>query len=156
MVCTLAPILVMKVAIRPAKTVSEMFSNGRFRVLCLASSDFLSSDGVSARALHWIGEALLPQFPNDVIEQFVIYPPNRCPRNWSDLPTSLKCHSEMRLYDGLAVQGAYELFEVDVHQGALIILRPDGYIGMIASLERHDLLQDYFTSCLRRRCEQGC
>ncbi|RAH43105.1 uncharacterized protein BO95DRAFT_502709 [Aspergillus brunneoviolaceus CBS 621.78] len=142
---------VMKMGIRPAKTVSEMFSNGRFRVLCLASSDFLSSDGVSARALHWIGEALLPQFPNDVVEQFVIYPPNRCPRNWSDLPTSLKRHSEMRLYDGLAVQGAYELFEVNVHQGALIILRPEGYIGMIASLERHGLLQDYFTSCLRRR-----
>ncbi|RAH64696.1 uncharacterized protein BO66DRAFT_335711, partial [Aspergillus aculeatinus CBS 121060] len=134
----------------------EIFSNGRFRVLCLASSDFLSSDGVSARALHWIGEALLPQFPKDVVEQFVIYPPNRCPRNWSDLPTSLKRHSEMRLYDGLAVQDAYELFEVDVHQGALIVLRPDGYIGMIASLERHGLLQDYFTSCLRRRCEQGC
>ncbi|RAH86128.1 FAD/NAD(P)-binding domain-containing protein [Aspergillus japonicus CBS 114.51] len=101
----------------------EMFSNGRFRVLCLASSDFLSSDGVSARALHWIGEALLPHFPGDVIEQFVIYPSEQCPRDWSCLPSSVKCHSEMRLYDGSAVQDAYEQFGVDIHHGALVILR---------------------------------
>ncbi|PYI31891.1 hypothetical protein BP00DRAFT_474061 [Aspergillus indologenus CBS 114.80] len=131
----------------------EMFSNGRFRVLCLASSDFLSSDGVSARALHWIGEALLPHFPGDVIEQFVIYPSEQCPRDWSCLPSSVKCHSEMRLYDGSAVHNAYELFGVDIHHGALVILRPDGHIGMVASLEGHAVLDDYFTSCLRRRCE---
>ncbi|PYI22714.1 FAD/NAD(P)-binding domain-containing protein [Aspergillus violaceofuscus CBS 115571] len=131
----------------------EMISNGRFRVLCLASSDFLSSDGVSARALHWIGEALLPHFPGDVIEQFVIYPSEQCPRDWSCLPSSVKCHSEMRLYDGSAVQDAYEQFGVDIHHGALVILRPDGHIGMIASLEGHAVLDDYFTSCLRRRCE---
>ncbi|RAL13339.1 thioredoxin-like protein [Aspergillus homomorphus CBS 101889] len=133
---------------------SEMFSNGRFRILCLTSSDLLSPDGTSARALQRIGETILPQFASGLIEQFVIYPSEQCPPDWVALPPSVKRYSEMRLYDGLAVDDAYRLYGIDTEQGAVIVLRPDGYIGTIVSLADLIAMEDYLKGCLTFMREQ--
>ncbi|KAJ9482179.1 hypothetical protein VN97_g11262 [Penicillium thymicola] len=69
-------------------------STGRFRILCLASSDLLDPQGVLARALTALGTSVL-RFPKSLVEQVVIHP--RLPRNftWTDLPLEAKEHSEM-------------------------------------------------------------
>ena len=40
--------------------------------------------------------------------------------------------------------GGYAKYGVDVHAGAIAVIRPDGYVGTIVPLERVDLLDAYF------------
>lgn len=40
----------------------------------------------------------------------------------------------MRFYDGSALEDAYSTYGVDPARGALVVFRPDGYVGDVASL----------------------
>ena len=42
--------------------------------------------------------------------------------------------------------GAYQAYEVDPLRGALVIVRPDGYIGMISPLDDVSEVNEYFAS----------
>lgn len=41
--------------------------------------------------------------------------------------------------------GGYEYYGVDP-RGVIVIVRPDGYVGMVAPFEHHDALDKYFAS----------
>lgn len=55
----------------------------------------------------------------------------------------------MRFYNGTELQDAYKVYGVDPKNGALAVVRPDGYIGAIAELKDTDRVQAYFERCLR-------
>jgi phenol 2-monooxygenase (NADPH) len=63
-----------------------------------------------------------------------------------------RCISRV-LLDDTDVQGnggkAYETFGVSPSAGALIVVRPDGYVGTIAPLDRVDVLDAYFDTNLK-------
>ena len=92
---------------------------------------------------------MLPRFPPSVIEQVVIHP--RLPRDftWRDTPAELKKHSEMSFYSGYEMDDVYKIYGVDVAQGALAVVRPDGYVGMVAALDDVKRVEEYLERCLR-------
>ncbi|RAK96857.1 putative efflux pump antibiotic resistance protein [Aspergillus ibericus CBS 121593] len=99
------------------------------------ATDVTCTMGVSARTLRTLGSFVLPRFPASVIEQVVIHP--RLPRDftWRDTPTELKKHSEMSFYSGYEMDDVYKIYGVDAAQGALAVVRPDGYVGLVAALD---------------------
>ncbi|KAH1335533.1 hypothetical protein KXX35_006063 [Aspergillus fumigatus] len=121
----------------------DFLSTGRFRILCLTSSDLLDPKGVSAQVLTSLGSSVLPRFPPNVIEQVVIHPRLGKTFMWQDVPNELKKHSEMRFYSGYALDDVYKIYGVDETRGALAVVRPDGYVGMVAGLADLERVQEY-------------
>lgn len=124
-------------------------STGRFRILVLISTDLLDSKGVSSQTLNYIGNQLLPSFPS-VIEQVVLHPHLSRQFNWKDIPSVVKHHSEMRFYNGSEPFDGYKFFGVDPDQGALAVVRPDGYVGIIAQLGDVYRVEEYLAQCVRK------
>ncbi|KAF3026227.1 hypothetical protein E8E15_009355 [Penicillium rubens] len=127
----------------------DFTSTGRFRILCLTSDDLLEPAGTSAQTLDFIGISVIPRFPPSIIEQVVIHPKQPRFFEWNDIPSSVKQHSEMSFYDGYTLDDAYKVFGVDPARGALAVVRPDGYVGVIAALGNVSRIEKYLERCLR-------
>lgn len=127
--------------------IPDFPSTGRYRILCLTSSDLLDPNGVSAQTLAALG-SLIPQFPKSVLEQIVIHP--RLSRDfiWHDIPAAVKQYSEMSFYSGYQMDDVYGIYGVSPGEGVLAIVRPDGYIGIVASLGDGQRVRAYLESLL--------
>ena len=44
--------------------------------------------------------------------------------------------------------GGYAKYGIDAHAGAIVVVRPDGYVGTVAPLERVDAVEAYFAGFL--------
>ncbi|KAJ5640722.1 hypothetical protein N7528_000347 [Penicillium herquei] len=126
----------------------DLISTGRFRILCLASSDLLDPQGVSAQSLTAIG-SMIPQFPPSVLEQIVIHPRLSREFSWNDIPAEVKEYSEMSFYSGYELDDVYATYGVDPAKGALAIVRPDGYIGVISELGDVERVEKYLKTLIR-------
>ncbi|KAL1970194.1 hypothetical protein VTN77DRAFT_5354 [Rasamsonia byssochlamydoides] len=133
----------------PRDLQDDFPSTGRFRVLCLTSSDLLDPQGTSAQTLTTISSSLLPRFPPSLIEQVVVHPRLERSFEWKDLPVAVKQHSEMRFYSGYEIDDVYGIYGVDSAKGGLAVVRPDGYVGVTARLDDLGRVERYLESCLR-------
>lgn len=68
---------------------------------------------------------------------------------WQDLPRELKRHSEMRFYSGYEMDDVYKIYGVNPAEGALAVVRPDGYVGVTAELGDVARVEEYLKRCLR-------
>ncbi|KAB8252107.1 major facilitator superfamily domain-containing protein [Aspergillus flavus] len=91
--------------------------------------------GTSAKSLTTLGTSVLPHFPASTLEQVVVHPRLDKTFTWRDVPQELKQHSEMRFHSGYEIDDIYAVYGVDPAQGALAVIRPDGYVGTIAALD---------------------
>ncbi|CBF78088.1 hypothetical protein AN8756.2 [Aspergillus nidulans FGSC A4] len=147
--------------------------DGRFRILVLTSSDLLDPTGTSAKTLNTLSKQTIPSFPASTIEQVVIHPrlptsndssngPNSTRTNtsknnaypydtftWRDLPAALKERSEMRFYSGCALDDVYAAYGVAEGEGAIAVVRPDGYVGVVAALDDVKAVEGYLGGVLR-------
>ncbi|OAQ60222.1 FAD binding domain-containing protein [Pochonia chlamydosporia 170] len=124
----------------------EMPSTGRYHVLLVASNDLLDKSGSSQSAIVSSME-IIQKFPAGVVNPIILHPLKER-FEWSDLPSCVKTFAEMRTY-GLAKQeDAYEIFGVPKDEGLIAVIRPDGYVGMLAALTGSKLLDAYFRGCL--------
>ncbi|KAE8330329.1 FAD binding domain-containing protein [Aspergillus sergii] len=126
----------------------DLPSNGCFRVLCFTSTDLLDSTGKSAQALCHLSSTTLPRFPSSTIEQLVIYPAPLDAFEWEHIPHGIRYWSEMRFYNGYEVNDAYAIYGLDPAKGALAIVRPDGYIGVVGMLTDLDRIDHYLGGCI--------
>lgn len=67
---------------------------------------------------------------------------------WTDLPACTKKMAEMRFHGLADKEDAYEVYGVSREQGAIVTVRPDGYVGMLGSLSAVDEVEAYFRGCL--------
>lgn len=125
----------------------DFLSTGRYRILVLASSDLLQPAGSSATALQQLCHQVIPSFPQDIIELVVIHPIRTGRFEWTDVPACLKQHAEMRFH-GIGEDHAYGIYGVPEHQGAIVIVRPDGYVGIVTHLWEVEQACTYLKSCL--------
>ncbi|KAJ5335499.1 hypothetical protein N7452_007902 [Penicillium brevicompactum] len=123
-------------------------STGRFRVLCLTSTDLLDPTGISAQALSALSKTI-SRFPKSVVEQIVVHPRLSRDFMWGDIPRAVKEHSEMSFYNGYELDDVYGTYGVDPEKGAVAIVRPDGYIGVIASLADVNRVERYLEGLIR-------
>lgn len=68
---------------------------------------------------------------------------------WSDLPPALKKHSEMSFYSGYALDDVYGVYGVDENEGAVVVVRPDGYVGVVAALGDVQAVEGYLGNVVR-------
>ncbi|KAJ5777009.1 Phenol hydroxylase C-terminal dimerization [Penicillium odoratum] len=123
-------------------------STARFRILVLASTDLLDRNSGSARALTRVSE-FVTRFPASVIEQIVLHPALHRAFEWDDLPVCVKRDAEMRFYDGSVLEDAYSIYGVDPARGAVAVIRPDGYVGMVVRLDEVGRVEEYLKRCIR-------
>ncbi|KAL4927568.1 putative phenol monooxygenase [Aspergillus undulatus] len=132
----------------------DFLSTGRLRILLLTSSDLLTPTGQSTRTIKSLSTTI-SKFPASTIEQVVIHPrlgnTGSQDFTWRDLPAELKTHSEMRFYSGYDLaDDVYKIYGVDEERGAVVVVRPDGYIGVVAGLDDVERVERYLGGLLRR------
>ncbi|KAJ5946110.1 hypothetical protein N7454_002949 [Penicillium verhagenii] len=110
--------------------------------------DDFTSIGVSARTLGALG-TVIPQFPHSILEQVVVHPKLGKEFAWNDIPKEVKRYSEMSFYSGYELDDVYGTFGVDPSQGALAIVRPDGYVGIVAELGDVGRVEKYLKTMIR-------
>ncbi len=49
---------------------------------------------------------------------------------------------------GQSGSGGYAKYGIDEHAGAIVVVRPDGYVGTVAPLDDVDFLNSYFSAFL--------
>ena len=125
-----------------------MPSTGRFRILSLTSTDLLDQNGVSAKTLNAV-TSLTGRFPKCLIEQIVLHPRLHRSFEWEDVPACVKQQAEMCFYDGSALDDAYRIYGVDPTQGAVVVVRPDGYVGVVAHLGDVSRIDGFLRRCIR-------
>ena len=133
----------------PRHTQDEFPSNGRFRVLVLASMDLLDPSGVSAKTLTTVCEKILPSFTSGVLEVVVLHPLELHSFEWTDVPASVKSVAEMQFHCADAT--AYAAYGVDQARGGTAVIRPDGYVGTIGHLDDLGKVEGYLKRCLQSR-----
>jgi phenol 2-monooxygenase len=77
--------------------------------------------------------------PPGTVEAIILQPDMAPAWHFDDLPACIKDEVEMRLY--CASQEVYAAYGVDTQRGALVLVRPDGMVGMIADLGDVGLLE---------------
>lgn len=50
---------------------------------------------------------------------------------------------------------AHTVFGVDAGKGAIVVCRPDGYVGKVVGLDQPELLADYFARFLLRKAAKS-
>lgn len=83
-----------------------------------------------------------------MVEMVVIHPPLDKSFVWKDIPAAVKTQSEMRFY-GAETDAVYSTYGVPPARGAIAVVRPDGYIGVVARLSDTGRVEDYLRRCLR-------
>lgn len=122
-------------------------STGQYRILVFASSDLLQPEGRSAFALNFVCNDILPKFPQDMIELVAIHPISVRRFEWTDLPSCLKQHAEMQFH-GSGYHDVYGFYGIAQREGAIAVVRPDGYVGTIVHLHKPQDVLAHLRNCL--------
>lgn len=56
----------------------------------------------------------------------------------------------MSLYSGYDLEDAYQIYGVDPGKGALVVVRPDGYVGVVAHLKDVQRVDAYLSRLIVR------
>lgn len=126
---------------------TDFLSTGRYRILVFTTSDLVESHGVSSRVLTEICHDILPTFPQGTVELVVLHPFLERVFEWTDIPSCVKETAEMRLH-GPSSGDLYGVYGVDQEKGAIVVVRPDGYVGMVCSLANPSKADNYLRHCL--------
>jgi phenol 2-monooxygenase len=125
-----------------------MPSTGRYHILVLTSNDLLDKRGISQSALLSCLN-IIQKFPAGATDLVILHP-LRKRFEWTDIPPGVKTFAEMRTYELAKKEDAYEIFGVSKDKGLIAVIRPDGYVGMLAPLSGSEMVQAYFSGCLVR------
>ncbi|KAL2065311.1 hypothetical protein VTL71DRAFT_2980 [Oculimacula yallundae] len=125
-------------------------STGRYRILMLTADDLLAPNSDSSTILSFL-PFVIHVFPASLIELVVLHP---LPSNtfvWKDVPAAIKEEAEMSFNNATELEDAYAVYGVDRKKGALVVVRPDGYVGLVAGGGREELrrVERYLRGCLR-------
>ena len=67
---------------------------------------------------------------------------------WTQIPSDVKRLAEMRIYGLAKKEDAYDVFGITRGEGAIAIVRPDGYVGILCRLSTPDVAENYLSDCL--------
>ncbi|OBT41567.1 hypothetical protein VE00_09161 [Pseudogymnoascus sp. WSF 3629] len=132
----------------PRHLQDELSSIGRYRILVFTARDLACTGSSSADCLVQLCDSIMPQYPAGVLELLILYPPRENRFEWVDLPKCVKRDAEMRTFG--ANEEVYNKYGVDTTRGAVVVVRPDGYVGTICAIEDDEGLTSYLDDCLVR------
>ncbi|RAO66308.1 uncharacterized protein BHQ10_002320 [Talaromyces amestolkiae] len=137
----------------------DFLSTGRYRILVFTTDDLVdrqkvtthkAETSISAQALETICREIIPAYPRDTIELVVLHPFHTRDFEWDQMPDCLKDFAEMTFHGPTGPESFYEIYGVLESRGAVVAIRPDGYVGVVKSLADAKSLGDYFDNCLVR------
>ncbi|CAL1708745.1 unnamed protein product [Somion occarium] len=145
----LPPQVVLRVADRRPVNVQDLcLSNGRFK-LFVFTGDVLSADDIqSLNKLTTDLDALLSELPKGLLEVFSIIKAKDDAITYMDVPQTLRPHWTSIHFDGHASGPVYDAYGIN-REGALVVFRPDGYVGTITPLGEVELVRQYFRQFLK-------
>jgi phenol 2-monooxygenase len=115
-------------------------------MIVFASNDLLDKSGVSQPSLQSCSE-IIQQFPEGTIDLVFLHS-LKTRFEWTDIPPSVKQLAEMRTYGLSRKEDVYEVYGVSKDEGLIAVVRPDGYVGMLAVLSSTEEVEEYLRSCL--------
>lgn len=118
----------------PRDVHDDMPSTGRYRILVLLPARFKSSSAAFAGIVEFFVAALPAEFAAGAVETVVVFPGARGGLEWTDFPACVRERSEWLVLGDRSGE-AYAMWGVDEERGALAVVRPDGYVGIVAALE---------------------
>lgn len=65
---------------------------------------------------------------------------------WTDLPSCVKRYAEMQFH-GID-EDIYSIYGVPERKGAIVVVRPDGYVGGISRLEDVERIFSFLRDCI--------
>lgn len=92
----------------------------------------------------------MQQYPKSIIEQITVYPHLPGELAWENIPPCVKEQSEMTFYSGYELDDVYRIYGVDPARGALVVVRPDGYVGLITGLSDVAHVDTYLSRIITR------
>lgn len=90
------------------------------------------------------------QYPTSLLEQITVYPNLPGELAWETIPPCVKEQSEMTFYSGYELDDVYRIYGVDPACGALVVVRPDGYVGLVAGLSDVTHIDTYLSHIITR------
>jgi phenol 2-monooxygenase len=112
-----------------------------------AAEDILEPTGQTSRALDDLCNHLIPSFPADAIELTIVHPLHPQRFEWTDVPSCIKQFAEMRFH-GVGKNDVYGIYGVEPRRGAIAVVRPDGYVGIVTHLADTRRIDSYLRRCL--------
>ncbi|PCH36417.1 hypothetical protein WOLCODRAFT_28542 [Wolfiporia cocos MD-104 SS10] len=137
---------------RPVDIHDMLPADGRFGVAVFAG-DADTHIAALARSL----DALLRRYAEQrggvaaVFNVFTVLAQSKDDVNYTDVPELLRPHWSKVLLDdtdmfGRSGGGGYDAYGIDRARGAVVIVRPDGFVGTVAPLEDLSEIDEYFSS----------
>ncbi|CAD0087747.1 unnamed protein product [Aureobasidium vineae] len=124
----------------------ELPSNGRYRLLVLTSTNLLDPSGYSQKALKACAD-IVESHPAGSIDLVVLHP-IKDRFEWTQIPSDVKKLAEMRTYGLTKKEDAYDVYGISRGEGAVAVVRPDGYVGVLCRLSAPGIAEDYLGGCL--------
>lgn len=141
---------------------------GRFGLLVITSRDLLDPAGNSAKALSDTND-LLARYPPTMVQLSVLHslPDSIRGIDWHRLPPIIHERAEMRFHSArpgelpsgqsgaaklhtLGAEDAYGIYGVSRNEGVMVVIRPDGYVGMVGSLTNVQHVMSYLDGVMVR------
>ena len=147
----------------PVNLLDEMPSNGKFHVFVFTGKNGLNSKDLATAAnylagpgspLDYMGHASdksnnvlsdLAAEPHRIVDLYLIHTEDHLQVRMNELPAPFP-EWQLRIYEDVFGKGHEQLGLKD--QGALVVVRPDGYVGLVASLAEGSDVSKYFEGFL--------
>jgi phenol 2-monooxygenase len=125
---------------------TELPSNGRYRLIVLTNIDLLDPAGQSQKALQSCAN-IVRNHPAGSTDLVVLHPIKER-FEWTQIPSDVKKLAEMRTYGPAKKEDAYDIYGIAKEEGAIAVVRPDGYVGILCRLSASDVAESYLSDCL--------
>ncbi|KAL4251566.1 PheA/TfdB FAD monooxygenase family protein [Abortiporus biennis] len=139
---------------RPYELQDLLPADTRFKILLFAGNTANPSqlDRVNILAEN-MEQKVLKKFGRDVFDVISISSAQKDKVNYTDLPEVLRSHWSKVLLDDVDMfqrtgGKGYAYYGIDSEQGVIVIVRPDGYVGMVSPLEKIEDVEAYFAGFL--------
>lgn len=112
----------------------------------LTSTDLLESTGQSQKALQACA-SIVKSHPAGSTDLVVLHPIKER-FEWTQVPSEVKRLAEMRTYGLAKREDAYDVYGIAKEEGAIAVVRPDGYVGILCRLSAPAAAEGYLSDCL--------
>ncbi|KAI0352095.1 hypothetical protein OH77DRAFT_1561952 [Trametes cingulata] len=143
---------------RPVNIHDMLPADMRFKAIVFVGN--ITDEAVAARVRTLAGELEAPvnflrryghRGTREAIDLICVSASSKDAVNYTDFPSTLRHHWSKVLLDDTDMLGrsggdAFAHCGIDPNAGAIVVVRPDGHIGLVAPCDRIDIVNEYFGS----------
>lgn len=123
--------------------------DGKYHIALFATSSFRQPNTSSRMAMERLATALVPRYPKGSVHPVIVFPGSEMADvDWSIFPEAIQKSMEMDVFG--ATNDTYVLYGIDPEEGAIAVVRPDQFVGTIASLADLEKITAYLDRVLVR------